>query len=80
MYRRVSEKLNQVIQAGGGSSGHSSLEDARATLDLVRWFITNQKSNGSEETDMPIQSAHTGSGQSSASQSVITAKVSTDPH
>ncbi|KZT36848.1 hypothetical protein SISSUDRAFT_1049379 [Sistotremastrum suecicum HHB10207 ss-3] len=47
-YRRalralVSEKLGQSIQAGGGTSGHSSLEDARATLDLVRWYLANTK-------------------------------------
>ena len=39
------EKLGQIIQSGGGSGalGHSSLEDAKATLDLVRWYILHQE-------------------------------------
>lgn len=38
---RVKEHLNKTIQAGGGSTGHSSVEDSIATLDLVRWHILN---------------------------------------
>ncbi|CAA7259853.1 unnamed protein product [Cyclocybe aegerita] len=50
-YRRalrelVREKLNKVIQTGGATQGHSSLEDASATLDLVRWFIMNKSKSG----------------------------------
>ncbi|KAJ2920097.1 hypothetical protein MD484_g342, partial [Candolleomyces efflorescens] len=38
------EKLNKIIQVGTAdvSVGHSSLEDAVATLDLVRWHILNE--------------------------------------
>ncbi|KIM90892.1 hypothetical protein PILCRDRAFT_811388 [Piloderma croceum F 1598] len=46
-YRRalkdlVKEHLGTLIQAGGGSVGHSSVEDSIATLDLVRWYILNK--------------------------------------
>ncbi|TFK75814.1 hypothetical protein BDN72DRAFT_831251 [Pluteus cervinus] len=46
-YRRalrdlVREHLGKTIQSGGGTVGHSSLEDAIATLDLVRWYIVNE--------------------------------------
>lgn len=36
--------LGRIIQTGGGSSGHSSVEDSVATLDLVRWFVLNKPS------------------------------------
>ncbi|KIP10709.1 hypothetical protein PHLGIDRAFT_11157 [Phlebiopsis gigantea 11061_1 CR5-6] len=39
--RRVKEHLGKVIQTGGGTVGHSSVEDSVATLDLVRWRILN---------------------------------------
>ncbi|KAF8529142.1 Rexo1 protein [Hysterangium stoloniferum] len=39
----VSEKLQKMIQSGGGKTGHSSVEDAIATLDLVRWWIANER-------------------------------------
>lgn len=39
---RVRENLGILIQAGGGSVGHSSVEDAVATLDLVRWYVLNE--------------------------------------
>ncbi|RXW15936.1 hypothetical protein EST38_g9918 [Candolleomyces aberdarensis] len=41
----VKEKLGKVIQVGTAdvSVGHSSLEDAIATLDLVRWHILNER-------------------------------------
>lgn len=47
-YRRAlrhlaKEHLGTVIQAGGGSVGHSSVEDSRATLDLVRWYVLHDK-------------------------------------
>ncbi|KAH8113273.1 ribonuclease H-like domain-containing protein [Phellopilus nigrolimitatus] len=38
------ELLGRVIQTGSGTSGHSSVEDSVATLDLVRWFILNRTS------------------------------------
>lgn len=43
-YRRalrvlVREHLKRSIQNGGGSVGHSSVEDAVATLDLVRHYV-----------------------------------------
>ncbi|KAF7355397.1 Exonuclease domain-containing protein [Mycena sanguinolenta] len=36
------EHLGITIQTGGGSVGHSSVEDSIATLDLVRWLIVNR--------------------------------------
>ncbi|PPQ77431.1 hypothetical protein CVT25_011013 [Psilocybe cyanescens] len=47
-YRRslkdlVREKLGRSIQMGDANEGHSSLEDASATLDLVRWYILNKQ-------------------------------------
>lgn len=46
-YRRalrdlVRENLGILIQTGSASVGHSSVEDAAATLDLVRWYILNK--------------------------------------
>ncbi|KZT12482.1 Rexo1 protein [Laetiporus sulphureus 93-53] len=46
-YRRalralVKEFLGQTIQSGGGTVGHSSVEDSVATLDLVRWHVLNR--------------------------------------
>lgn len=38
----VSDKLQKMIQTGG-EAGHSSIEDAVATLDLVRWWMANEK-------------------------------------
>lgn len=43
LWDRVSEKLQKIIQTGGDAAGHSSVEDATATLDLVRWWIVNEK-------------------------------------
>ncbi|KAI0307161.1 ribonuclease H-like protein [Multifurca ochricompacta] len=47
-YRRAlrdltKEYLNRSIQEGGGSQGHSSVEDSIAALDLVKWFALNKK-------------------------------------
>ena len=39
----MSDKLQRMIQTGGEDAGHSSVEDAAATLDLVRWWIVNEK-------------------------------------
>ncbi|KAF7301748.1 Exonuclease domain-containing protein [Mycena indigotica] len=39
------EHLGISIQNGGGSVGHSSLEDCIATLDLVKWYITSPNSH-----------------------------------
>ncbi|KAK7470547.1 RNA exonuclease 3 [Stygiomarasmius scandens] len=36
------DHLQTKIQTGDGSTGHSSLEDAVATLDLVKFFIMNK--------------------------------------
>lgn len=44
---RVREKLGKLIQTGDASTGHSSAEDAGASLDLVRWFILNESSKSS---------------------------------
>jgi hypothetical protein len=38
---RTKEFLDRSIQQGGGSKGHSSIEDSVASLDLVRWFVLN---------------------------------------
>ncbi|XP_006460258.1 hypothetical protein AGABI2DRAFT_177880 [Agaricus bisporus var. bisporus H97] len=52
-YRRalrdlVRENLGKMIQTGDASTGHSSAEDALASLDLVRWYILDkQKPKGS---------------------------------
>ncbi|KAJ3488366.1 hypothetical protein NLI96_g2903 [Meripilus lineatus] len=45
-YRRAlrdlaKEHLGKTIQRGGGTVGHSSVEDSIATLDLVRWRVLN---------------------------------------
>lgn len=40
---RTKEFLDRSIQQGGGSKGHSSIEDSVASLDLVRWFVLNKK-------------------------------------
>ncbi|KAI0304099.1 Rexo1 protein [Russula brevipes] len=37
------EHLRRSIQQGGGSKGHSSVEDSVASLDLVKWFVLNKK-------------------------------------
>jgi len=47
-YRRAlrdltKEHLGRSIQVGGGSKGHSSVEDSVASLDLVKWFVLNKK-------------------------------------
>ncbi|KAF8640083.1 hypothetical protein AX17_001323 [Amanita inopinata Kibby_2008] len=42
----VRENLGKIIQAGGGTVGHSSVEDAIAAIDLVRWYILNKSRDG----------------------------------
>jgi hypothetical protein len=57
---RVKEHLGKIIQAGGGTVGHSSVEDSIATLDLVRWHIVNgskPKPKPSVTTTMPPATA-----------------------
>ncbi|KAF9008987.1 hypothetical protein BDQ17DRAFT_1349315 [Cyathus striatus] len=39
----VREKLGKLIQTGDETVGHSSAEDAIATLDLVRWHVINTR-------------------------------------
>ena len=39
----MSDKLQKMIQSGGGGTGHSSVEDAAATLSLVRWWVVNER-------------------------------------
>ncbi|KAJ7094675.1 Rexo1 protein [Mycena belliarum] len=36
------EHLGLTIQSGGGTVGHSSVEDSVATLDLVKWHVINR--------------------------------------
>ncbi|KXN86438.1 RNA exonuclease 3 [Leucoagaricus sp. SymC.cos] len=62
-YRRalrdlVREKLGKLIQTGDASTGHSSAEDAAASLDLVRWYILNEstKRNSSSATGLKSNS------------------------
>jgi len=43
IHDRTKEHLSRVIQQGGGSKGHSSVEDSVASLDLVKWFVLNKK-------------------------------------
>ncbi|KAF8663427.1 hypothetical protein AX16_000997 [Volvariella volvacea WC 439] len=52
-YRRalkelVREHLERVIQTGDSTTGHSSLEDATATLDLVRRYVLNASKSKSK--------------------------------
>jgi RNA exonuclease 1 len=53
-YRRAlrdltKEYLSRTIQEGGGSKGHSSVEDSVASLDLVKWFVLNKKTKPDTE-------------------------------
>jgi len=32
-----------MIQMGDATEGHSSVEDASSTLDLLRWYILNKQ-------------------------------------
>ncbi|KAN0097510.1 Ribonuclease H-like domain containing protein [Tylopilus felleus] len=55
-YRRslrdlAKEHLGISIQTGDGSTGHSSVEDSVATLDLVRWHILNKAKNKTTTPD-----------------------------
>ncbi|KAI9574727.1 ribonuclease H-like protein [Boletus coccyginus] len=55
-YRRslrdlAKEHLGISIQIGSGSTGHSSVEDSIATLDLVRWHILNKAKNRTTTPD-----------------------------
>ncbi|KAF7332085.1 Exonuclease domain-containing protein [Mycena kentingensis (nom. inval.)] len=43
------EHLGTLIQSGGGSTGHSSMEDVIATLDLVRWHVINRPVVGAKQ-------------------------------
>lgn len=57
-YRRalrflVKEHLGQTIQSGGGTTGHSSVEDAIATLDLVRWHLLNRPKPPAKSSGTP---------------------------
>ena len=40
---RAREYLNRSIQTGGATEGHSSAEDALASLDLVKYYIKDRK-------------------------------------
>ncbi|KAJ3799102.1 Rexo1 protein [Lentinula aff. detonsa] len=53
------EHLNLKIQEGGGSTGHSSLEDAIATLDLVRLYLVNSKKSLKRASSTPSASGST---------------------
>ena len=47
---RAREHLSRMIQQGGGSKGHSSVEDSVASLDLVKWFVLNKKTKPTIDT------------------------------
>ncbi|KAJ4478215.1 hypothetical protein J3R30DRAFT_2877546 [Lentinula aciculospora] len=51
------EHLNLTIQEGGGSTGHSSLEDAIATLDLVRLYLVNNRKSSKGASSSTSSSA-----------------------
>ncbi|KAI0068640.1 ribonuclease H-like protein [Artomyces pyxidatus] len=68
-YRRAlrdltKEYLSRSIQTGGGTVGHSSVEDSVATLDLVKWFVLNRKT---KPTMVGIGPKDVGSAKASAS-------------
>lgn len=74
-YRRslrdlVREHLGRIIQAGGGTSGHSSVEDSIAALDLVRVFLL--QGSGSKKT--PTSNA----GASASNDSSVAVKPAID--
>jgi len=46
------EFLNIKIQQGGGSVGHSSVEDSIATLDLVRHYILKNTVSGDQPSKL----------------------------
>ncbi|KAH7921815.1 ribonuclease H-like protein [Leucogyrophana mollusca] len=49
------EHLGLAIQTGGGTVGHSSVEDSIATLDLVRWYVLNKpKPRVAEKPPAPV--------------------------
>lgn len=67
MIFRAKEHLGKTIQAGGGTVGHSSVEDSVATLDLVRYFMLNKPkltTPASASTATSLDSASKPNGQS----------------
>lgn len=60
------EHLDRTIQASTGSSGHSSIEDSIATLDLVKWFVLNKKTKPYSLAGVPPDPRGGASGSSSA--------------
>jgi RNA exonuclease 1 len=56
----VSDKLQKLIQTGGGKTGHSSVEDAAATLDLVRWWVVNEKTKRAAPAKNPSSTLPSG--------------------
>lgn len=69
---RTREHLERTIQAGGGTSGHSSVEDSIATLDLVKWFVLNKKTKPQSLANFPEpppSASASGIGSGSASNS-----------
>ncbi|KAF5344070.1 hypothetical protein D9758_008862 [Tetrapyrgos nigripes] len=74
------EHLQTRIQTGDGSTGHSSVEDAVATLDLVKFFIMNKGTisssvSSSNSTSTPRHSStprHQGSPPTSRTPSRLT--------
>ncbi|KAJ7179048.1 ribonuclease H-like domain-containing protein [Mycena filopes] len=50
------EHLGLTIQTGGGTVGHSSVEDSIATLDLVKWHLLNRPKPKPRESDVVVGS------------------------
>ncbi|KAL0949464.1 hypothetical protein HGRIS_009518 [Hohenbuehelia grisea] len=48
------EHLGIRIQTGGGTTGHSSVEDSVATLDLVRWHMLNKSAPKPKPSPAPV--------------------------
>lgn len=45
--------MGKVIQAGGPTEGHSSIEDSVATLDLVRWYVLHKPKPKPAQSKVP---------------------------
>ncbi|KAJ6628711.1 hypothetical protein B0H10DRAFT_1988935 [Mycena sp. CBHHK59/15] len=69
------EHLGITIQSGGGTVGHSSVEDSVATLDLVKWHILNRPP---KSKPMPAESSSSSSPRPAAQQGVDAAQKTVD--
>ncbi|KAA1466430.1 ribonuclease H-like protein [Dentipellis sp. KUC8613] len=67
------EHLGRSIQTGDGSSGHSSVEDSVATLDLVKWCVLNRRQKPNLSSS-PLKATPTKQITASVSVSITTDK------